>query len=159
MEYGYRLGKKSKPGSLPGTQPTCAWRTSSEHLRAELLTSFRNQTKGLYRYVQFFVNRGRFTPTTRQPCTLSHIIRAAALPSCQCTMKASVFIATASAATAALCSVATGFVFAPTLAVKVRENKLGHQYCPGRNCAWLLPKSTRQTHAVADVCGLAWMKQ
>lgn len=37
-------------------------------------------------------------------------------------MKASVFIATASATAAALCSGATGFVVAPTLAVKVRGN-------------------------------------
>ena len=37
-------------------------------------------------------------------------------------MKASVFIAISSATTAALCSGVAGFVFAPTLAVKVREN-------------------------------------
>lgn len=66
-------------------------------------------------------------PLHLQPRTMSSAAnRAVDLPASQYTMKASMFIATASATTAALCSGATGFVFAPTLAVKVRENKLGH---------------------------------
>ena len=60
------------------------------------------------------------------------------------------FIAIASSTAAVLCSGAAGFVFAPTFAVKVRENKL--RALLSWSVASLLMAPTRRTHAMPDVC-------